>query len=791
MKRRAGGGRVVKDFDALVIKYADWVIRYRLAVIALSLLLVIALGAGMAKIGFSSNYRVFFGQENPELSAFLTLQNTYTKNDNIVFIVQPSDKDLSRAEVAAALEDLTEKAWQIPYAIRVDSVTNFQDTRAEGDDLIVDDLIRDGADLSEEELDVRWARGKDEPLLFGSLIARDFETTGVNVTLQYPEKDVTEVPKAVAKARAIAQEVRAEHPDLTIVLSGISMMNNAFFESSMKDMQTLTPLMYLMLGVVMIAMLRSFLATLCTFMVIIFAVVSAMGWAGHAGISLTPISVVAPTIILTLAIADSIHIFVTMMGLMREGLGRLDALKESLRINFLAVFITSLTTIVGFLTLNTLDTPPFHDLGNITAMGVFLAWLYSVTFLPALLSLLPIKVKAVGAGGKFRVDQWMERYAEFIIRNRTAVLGFTAAVAVMAIALIPKLEINDQWVEYFDWSIPFRADAEFGLKELSGVYQVEYSIKAKDAGGISDPDYLRHLDAFTAWLRAQPDVEHVFSYTDIIKRLNKNMHGDDATWHRIPDERTLAAQYHLLYELSLPYGLDMNDRVDIDKSSTRLTATLRGSQTTKEVRAFIERSERWLKDNAPSHMHAVGTGPAVMFSHISERNIKSMLSGNAMAIGMISVIMILTLRSVGTGLLSIIPNALPILMAFGVWAVTYKSIGLASASVSAIALGIIVDDTVHFLTKYRRGRREKGLDRADAVRYAFRTVGRALIVTTIVLTLGFLVMALSSFQINKQLGLMTSLTMIIGLFMDFTLLPALLLIGYKNKGTMTSKGEKI
>jgi len=775
-----------EKFDSLVMRYADFVIRWRYIVIALTLLLVGFAGSGAPNLGFASNYRVFFSKANPELTAFESFQNTYTKNDNIMYVVQPKDKDITQAEVAEALEDLTEQAWQIPYAIRVDSVTNFQHSWADGDELTVDDLIREGKALPPNALDRKWEVAKEEPLLYGNLLALDEETTGVNVTLQYPEIAIDEVPKAVARARAIAEDVRSKHPDLIVALTGVSMMNNAFVEAGMKDSQTLTPLMYLILIVVMVFTLRSFTGTLSTVFVIGFAVMTAMGWAGHSGILLTPISITAPTIILTLAIADSVHILISMFANMREGMEKTAAMKDSIRINFLPVTITSVTTIVGFLSLNSLDTPPFHDLGNMTAVGIAAAWLYSLSFLPAFVSFLPVKCKKKDGQAK-GLTKWLDNYASFVIAKRRSVLIVSSLAALTFIALIPKIEINDQWVEYFDWSIPFRADAEFGMNELTGVYLIEYSVEAKDGGGISDPVYLEKLSMFTDWLREQPEVTHVYSYSDIIKRLNKNMHGDDKGWYKIPDSRELAAQYNLLFELSLPYGLDLNDRVDINKSASRVTATL-GNMTTRQTREFLTRSENWLRDNTPEYMHAAPTGPTVMFSYISERNIHGMLKGNAVAIVIISIIMMLALRSFGIGLLSLIPNGVPILMTFGLWAVTFGNIGMAAASVSAVALGIVVDDSVHFLTKYLRARREKGLDKDEAIRYAFNTVGIALVVTTIILTLGFLVMAMSTFQVNEQLGLMTAATMVIALIMDFALLPALLLVGFKDTKEKT-KGE--
>jgi predicted RND superfamily exporter protein len=758
-----------KKIDDMVLRYADFILKWRFVVIAMTLLIVGVAGSGMANLGFSSNYRAFFGPDNPELQAFESFQNTYTKNDNVMFVVQPKDKDITGAQVARVVEEITLASWQIPYAIRVDSISNFQYSYAEDDDLIVEDLIADGAEMAPAVLDEKWDVAKNEPQLYGSLLAIDEETTGVNVTLQYPELSAEEVPAAVAKAREILADAQVKYPDMTIVLTGVSMLNNAFFEAGMKDSATLTPLMYLILIVVMVFTLRSLAGTISTVFVIGFAVVVTMGWTGHMGILLTPISVTAPTIVLTLAIADSVHILVSMLTNMRDGMGKIEALRDSVRLNFLPVAITSVTTIIGFLSLNSLDAPPFHDLGNMTAVGILAAWVFSMTFLPAFVSLLSVKVK-VHKEPK-GLQKFLDGYSRWVVEKRRGVLVVATLAAVVLIAMVPRIELNDQWVEYFDHSIEFRGDAEFAMEE---------SVEAAETGGVSDPVYLEGLAAFTQWLRAQPEVMHVFSYSDIVKRLNKNMNGDDPAFYKLPGERNVAAQYQLLFELSLPYGLDLNDRVDIDKAASRITVTL-GNLSTKDTRVFLDKSEAWLRDNTPEYMHAMATGPTVMFSHLSERNIIGMLKGNTVAIILISLILMVALRSVGIGLLSFIPNAVPILMTFGLWAVVFGNIGMAAAGVSAVALGIVVDDTVHFLSKYLRARRDKGMDKPEAIHYAFSTVGIALIVTTIILVLGFLVMSMSSFQVNEQLGLMTAATIVIALIMDFTLLPALLLIGHKGK----------
>ncbi|MFQ5527324.1 MAG: outer membrane lipoprotein-sorting protein [Thermoanaerobaculia bacterium] len=765
-----------RRFDAFALGLADRVMRRPWLAIALTLVMVLAAASGARLLEFSNNYRVFFSEKNPDLVAFEVFQATYTKNDNIVFVVHPEDGEVFNGEITEAVETLTTEAWQIPYAIRVDSITNFQHTWSREDDLIVEDLVRDGRNLTASELTEKERIALAEPLLRGNLISLDASTTGVAVTLQYPEESLTEVPEAVAVARELASRIEADYEGVEVALSGLSMLNNAFAESGQQDAGTLMPLMFLILVAFMVISLRSAAGTAATLIVVGFSAATALGLAGYLGIQLTPISVTAPVIIMTLAIADSIHILVSMLTFMREGMAKREALRESLRINFLAVAITTVTTIVGFLALNFSDSPPFHDLGNITAIGIAMAFVYSVIVLPALITVMPFKVSAMAMGQSGWLQLRLESLGDWVTRRHRVVLPTMAAIVIGLIALVPMVDLNDEWVKYFDHRVEFRTDAEFAIDHLGGLYLVEFSVPALEPEGVSEPEYLSRLESFTGWLRDQPEVTHVYSYADIIKRLNKNLHSDDEAFYRIPDNRQLAAQYLLLYELSLPFGLDLNNRINVDKSATRVTATI-GDLSTRETRDFLERAEGWLAGNTPEYMHETPTGASVMFSHISDRNIKSMLKGNVLAVLLIAGVMVFALRSWKLGALSLIPNAVPILMTFGIWALLVGKVGMAAATVSASSLGIIVDDTVHFLAKYLRARREQGLDAAGAVRYAFKTVGVAIVTTSVILTAGFLVLAMSTFRINFELGLLTAIAIVIALVTDFLLLPSLLLWG--------------
>lgn len=748
-----------------------WVIAHRWWVVILSLMLTAMISSHMRGLDFATDYRVFFSGENPDLIAFEDFQKTYTKSDNILIVIRARDERQLDLEMVQVVHKVTQQAWKIPYSTRVDSITNYQHTTAYDDDLVVADLIKQDQRLSPEQLDNRLKIAIQEPLLSNFLIAHDAKTTAVNVILQYPGKSLNETPMSVNYARNLVANIQQQHPDMIIVLTGVAMMNAAFSEASLKDLSTLTPLMYLMLALITFLTLRSWSATLSTLIVVMLSTLIALGAGGLMNILLTPISLAAPTIVLTLAIADSIHILITLRGLMQQGMDKHKALVESVRLNFMAVSITSITTIVGFLALNFSDSPPFNHLGNMTAVGIAAAWALSLFLLPALISLLPLTVKP--ANHAISARSLYIRMADFVVQRPNKIILIMGSLTVILSACAFTNQLNDQWTKYFDRSIQFRNDTDFAIQYLGGFYPIEFSVNAAQAGGISDPEYLQKLDEFVDWLRAHPDVEHVFSLTDIMKRLNKNMHADDDDYYRLPDQHDLSAQYLLLYELSLPYGLDLNDRINIDKSATRITATL-GDVDTIQTRNFMHEAETWLRDHAPQYMWAKATGATQMFSYISKRNIESMLKGNVIAVSLIALILMLALRSWRLGLLSLIPNAVPVLVTLGIWALTVGMVGMPVAIITVTSLGIVVDDTVHLLTKYLRAYREQGMSQHDSIRYSMNTIGRAVTINTVILAAGFSILAMSSFKVNMETGVLTAMAVIVALILDFLLLPALL-----------------
>ena len=764
---------------------AHLLIRRRWLFVLLTMGAVMLAASGGRFMGFSTDYEYWFSKDNPELQAFKKLQNTYNKSDNVIFLLAPKDGNVFTRETLASVEWLTKQSWQIPYSTRVDSLTNFQHTYARGDDLVVADLVQDAHSLSDRALAQIKRVAMVEPLLVNRAISKDETVVAVNVTINLPKNTPEGSPAVAAYARDLLKQLNKQNPSLETHLSGLVIMDTAFMEASQKDMGSLVLVMFALVLVGLAILLRSVAGTISTLVIIILAIISTMGISGWMGVLLTPISANAPIIILTVTVAHAVHILVSFIHAMRAGEAKRAAIVESLRINLQPVFLATLTTAIGFLSMNFSDVPPFRDLGNMVAVGVIIAFILSITLLPSLVLLLPVRTHVVEG---YR-NRHMEKISDFVIHYRGAVLWSTVILSLLSISFITSNVVTTEPPKYFDRSVQFRVDTDFASERLSGPYYMEYSLDSNKEGGVSNPVFLKNVDKFKSWLMQQPEVVHVNAITDIMKRLNKNMHGDDPAWYRLPEQHNLAAQYLLLYEMSLPYGLDLNNQLNVDKSATRVVVSMH-DQPSPEMLAFERRVESWLADNMPG-LNVIAGSPMYMFSQIAQRTVNNMSKGVSFALILISLLLIIAFRSFKTGLISLVPNLIPPAVAFGVWGILVGEIGFSHAVAFGMTIGIIVDDTVHFLSKYLRARREKGFSSEEAVRYAFSNVGVALVITTTVLVMGFMVLASSSFKLNSDLGLITALTIAFALLLDFLLLPALLMVFDRKQQSVVTTDIKL
>ena len=762
---------------AFAEQFAENIISKPWRTIVIAIALVLAASFGVSRLELVGDYRIFFDDDNPQLLALEAFEQTYGKNENVVFLIVPDEGDATSESALQASIWLTEQGWQTPYSRRVDSIANFQYTTADGDDLYVRDLV-DPSLIGDAH---QRARVRDialsDPRIAGAVFGRDGDVSVVNVTIELPSGDqLTPVREVAEFARSLASQAETQFPGIDIRVVGTVLINQTFIEESVNSQMLFLPASLAIMAIILGVVTRSASGVATTGVIMVFSILASMGLGGWVGLPFSPPISPAPTIVLMIVVANCVHLLVTLQQRMLAGDTKREAIIASIKLNLYPVFLASLTTALGFLSMNFSEVPPYRDLGNFVAFGIVTCFLLSVTFLPAMLSLLPIRpVSDRRLGGTL-----LGAMAAFAVRNRGLMMLTWAVFIAAMIYAIPKNELNDVLVHFFDERVEFRQDTDFMDEHLSGNTVLEYSLEAPEEGGITDPRFLAEIARFAEWFEAEPSVRHVSVVTDTFKQLNQSMHGDDPSAYRIPASKELAAQYLLLYELSLPLGLDLNNQMDTSRSATRVTV----SATTlysKDLLALNQRASAWLDENTAHIARYSGTGPSALFAYIGQRNIRAMLIGTLLVLIAISVILLVALKSLRLGLISIVPNLLPAIVGFGVWGFTVGQISLSLSVVAAMTIGIVVDDTVHFLAKYRRARQALGKDPEQAVHYAFETAGRALFTTTLVLVSGFLIFAASPFIPTAQVGVLTSMIIATALIADLSLLPALLLAVDRNR----------
>jgi uncharacterized protein len=756
----------LSTWDRRVVAYANWIMRNRWKVLVGAALVSLVLLAQLRNIVFNGDYAVFFSEDDPKVHAYADVVRSYSNTASIFFVVTAKDGDLFTPDALRAIQHITEKAWNLPLMVRVDSITNYPYARWENDKLVISPIVDDPASMSLEELTEAKRLTLDQKQLADRIINPDASVTGVNVQVS------GKTDEQIAMVRALRDETLAKYPGVEIRLTGVVMLNNGFKEATIQDLGTMTPIMLIILVGSMALLLRSFLLTFITFTVIALSTFTAGGIAVMMGYEMSGPVAPAPIMIMTLSVANCVHILITMLWYMRHGDSRDEAIVESIRLNAGPVLLTSLTTCIGFLSMTLNAVPPIKTMAVVTALGVLMALAYSLTYLPAILAVLPIRAAAIKPGEE-RVPL-MEALAEWVIRYRgRLVAGSVGTTAVLA-AFIPTIEFNNQFVDFLKERVEIRQDTDYAAEHLSGIFQVVWSIDSGEAGGIANPEYLHNLDAFGDWLRQQNGVTHVSSITETVKRINQLTARGDEAQYRLPETQNQATTALKLYEKSLPKGLSLRTQVTRDWDASLLIATT-DNMRSKEMRALADRSYAWMNANMPETMVAEAMGPWILFAHISDVMRRSMVISTPLALVLVSFSLIFALRSLKFGLISLVPNLLPLGAAFGLWGLLGWDMDMAMTGVMAMSIGIVVDDTVHFMSKYLRARREKNMSSEDAVRYAFASVGKALTITSFVLIAGFITLTASMFTTSVNMGLLSAMVITFALAGDLLFLPALLI----------------
>lgn len=740
-----------------------------------SFLILLLLAAGMWNLSFNSSYRVFFSEDNPYLLAFDHLNEQFSSPENISFVLESKKGSLINSKDIQTIEGIVDRAYELPFSTRVEAFTNFPFTKTEGDTFVVEDLIPNVKPLDETTLSrIRNAIEKEESVQ-GRLINDKHNFAVVTVQLTYPKQTSENEDKVVQAAEIIRTQVQANNPGVNVWLFGTTFLAHSTLVAADLDGQTLVPAMFVFSILAGYLILRSVALVFASQLIIFTSVLAAMGLAGWLKYELNSVSAMAGLLIMILALADSIHIGSTFLKELQSGMDKKSALKSSLEKNMLAVFLTSITTVMGFASLNFINSSAFSDLGNIAIFGVLIALIFSFTLFPGLLMLL-VRDSEIKGIRQIEVSRWIAKTA---IEKRRSIAVLFALLVLTTAPFITQNRFNIDFLKFFDPGTDVRQATDAFVRNLPNIHSIQYSIETNQENGINDPAFLEKVDAFLSWYENQEGVSHSYSYVDVIKRLNRDMHGGNSEWYKIPNDRQLASQYLLLYEISLGSGQSLEELLDMDRSALKVSIMMDQSDA-QRILGLEQKARNWLQLYAPDLQVSEGVSNDILFARQTGFIVEAMTKGSLVTILFVTLTIMLGIRSIRYGLISLIPNLVPALVVYGVWGMLVKEMNHAVAVTYSVSLGLIVDDTVHILSKYISQRR-KGVSPEEAIYFTLENTATALIVTSVMIGGGLMIMAFATFLPNAQIGMVMAPIIFIALLFDLFLLPGLLLYFDKKK----------
>ena len=737
------------------------------------------LGSFAVRIGFETSPEIWFPPSDPSLAAYRVLTDRFGGDRFVLAVFEDRDEGVFSNRALGVVDRLTRALEDAPHVRQVQSLTTYEWVHGADGVLEAEDLIDESAlplPAAERERARELVLG--DPLAAGLLVDDDARATAVVALMEPGRVELEEVAETVEAVRASAGAIAAES-GYAIHLTGAPVIDHTMFHSSTQDNLVLMPTLYGFIALVLFLVVRRPGPVGSTLLLIALVSVWLVGLIVLAGSALNNLTAMLPMILLAVAVANAVHVLVAFERALPGAEGdRPRAVRRALVATFRPCFFSSFTTALGFASLTISDMPPLAAFGLLAAIGVLLAFGASMTFLPAALSLGRPRPGVVGGR---RLPAILEALRLLSSRRPRAVVATGVVVTALALASASRIEVENVAIEFLRSDNPTRVATEAAQDAIGGVGNLELVLEAEGPDGVKDPAFLARVAALQEQVQRLPEISKTVSLVDLVRRLHRVLEDDDPRFERIPDSREAVAQLLLLYEMADP-DQDLDDLVNADFSSMRIFGRMGvvSAERTEEIVAHL----RAFRDRELEGIGAEATGIAILYNAMGVLVFRTFVASFVLALIVITLTIALSLRSVSMGLLSMIPNVLPIVWVLGVMGATGIPLNIGTALVAGITLGIAVDDTIHFLARYSDARRA-GLELPAAVEYVFDHSGAAIVTTSVILMGGFWTLIFAQFLPVAYLGLISGITIAFALTADLLLLPALLHLAHRARSAPT------
>lgn len=697
--------------------------------------------------------------------------HSFGDDEYVVIGIENKDKSPAfQMESIKTINEITDFLDNLDKITKVQSLSKVEIITGSEDALTINKLF-ERFDLTPEEYKAKEKIALNEHLINGFLITADAAFSLIYAKVEHIEGTITHKVELSRKIQAFLNNITGKEK-YNFYLAGGPILDENFLTNFKRDQSVLIPLVLIIIIIIFIYSFRSISGVLLPVAVIVGTVILVYGFMASVNHDLNILNAIVPIIVLAIGIADAVHILVDYYHEINMGRTSREAAENSIINLFIPCFFTSLTTSISFLAFTTSRIVPLKELGMQSAFGVFAAFVLSITLLPALLSYLKEKhVKAKKITQENIFYNLFLKIAKFTPEQNKKIILISGTLTLIFIYFTFQVKVDANAMNYFKDSSPVKIDTKYIDSKLKGTLNAEFIIDAGEVGAVKDPEFLQKLEKFQNFLQSIPEFGRVISLLDFLKKMNQVLHEDNEAYYKLPETREEAAQYLLLYSFASP-DEDLTDMVDFNYRFTRVSVRIPIMNTSKN-KVLMKKVEEFLQKELPS-LSVNLTGLVILFNNIDEYILDSQITSFSLAFTLIFIMMIFVFRSLKFGALSMIPNLLPVLAAGGIMGLLGIYLEFGTVMVACVVIGIGVDDTIHYLWRYLKKRRQK-LSKREAIQIALTESGKPIIFTSIILFFGFFVLLFASLKINVYFGLLVCIAVIVALLADLIFLSAIIL----------------
>lgn len=739
-----------------VERYVAWSQRYRWAVVIVVPLTILLLSLSLKELAYEGGYRIWFAEGSELLEAYDDYKAVFGSDDVIVIAFEDRTGVFTQRSLDS-IGRLTRQLEELAYVDEVRSLENLTYIRYD-----VDEKRGVVAALNELEDETQMRQAAlSEPTIRGAFVNGDATVTMIAARVAKHAREGTDRSFEIRDAVQRIVDTEAKRSGYRFYLNGAIPLQTGFTDIMIRELALYMPLIAAAVGVLLFFIFRRISGVVVPMTVVGLSILCVLSAVVLSGYKLNNFTADLPVFVLAIGLAAAVHLYTTWQHRINEGDDTKQAVAYSLRKNLLALFLTSLTTAIGFASLAVSDIVPVYTLGLSTAGGVVMVFVLCLVLMPAMLLLVKPTRRAV----RKRFLPTLG-YGAFIVRHNRGIVVFTLLLFALFASGIARLQIDSNLIRFLDDDVEPRIATEFVMKKLTGPMGYEIVVDSGTEKGIVWPQFMREVATFSrAFTFAFDEVRHVASAADVVRRYYEAEHPERYRVHGIPDSPLTVAEYLERYEAS---G-EGKDATNPSKRYLHIHAQtdITFSERDLEMMAWVERW--WVGAGYSAKVY----GQTSMFARMQSDITDTLLWSIGTSVLLVSLVMLAIFRRPGLLYVYLLPNLLPFVLVLGVMGWMRIPVDLGVAISGAVILGIAVDDTMHFLVKYFEGRK-RGLEVEAALDYVMSHSGQAIMITTLILSSAFLMLTTSDFIPNAHFGIVTATALMIAVVTDLLLLPALL-----------------